>query len=72
MEDIMYVFNKLKTPNVNAVKDQMKTILSKNIDDIFDAMSPVLQEKLKATNIRSFKSLIDNTESELYIFIQVK
>ena len=70
--DIKYVFNKLKTPDVNLVKTQMKEIISNNAPDIFEAMKPSVRTDLKAENLADFLDLVNNTNSKLYNFIEVK
>jgi len=74
--DFKYVFNKLKTPDISAVKQQMMKVLSDNMDDIFEAMPPTFRENLLGIVNRDrldlFEGLVNDTKSNLYNFIEVK
>jgi hypothetical protein len=74
--DIRYVFNKLKTPDIGLVKDQMKVVLSKDVDKLFEAMPVNFRETLlgagKADRLDLFEDLINDTSSKLYDFIDIK
>ena len=72
ISEMKYVFNELKTPDVGAVKTQMKSVLSGKVDDIFDAMSPNLKNSLGIDDIDDLSDLINYTSSNLYNFIDIK
>ncbi len=72
INEMKYIFNKLKTPDLGAIKTQMKSVLSNKADDIFDAMSPTLKGNLGIDDIDDLTDLIDNPNSNLYNFIDIK
>jgi hypothetical protein len=67
---------KLKTPDIGLVKDQMKVVLSKDVDKLFEAMPVNFRETLlgagKADRLDLFEDLINDTSSKLYDFIDIK
>ncbi|AYB29381.1 hypothetical protein [Chryseolinea soli] len=74
--DIKYVFNKLKTSDISAIKSQMKNLLSDNLDDIFEAMPSSLRENLLGAGnddrLDLFEDLVSDTGSKFYDFIEIK
>jgi hypothetical protein len=72
ISEMKYVFNKLKTPDLGAVRTQMKSVLSDNAPDIFQRMKTTLKLDLGADNLPDFMDLVNNTESKLYNFIDIK
>ena len=72
LNEMKYIFNKLKTPDLGTIKTQMKSVLSNKADDIFDAMSPTLKGNLGIDDIDDLIDLIDNPNSNLYNFIDIK
>ncbi|MBB6461896.1 hypothetical protein [Flammeovirga kamogawensis] len=71
ISEMKYVFNKLKTPDLGAVKTQMKSVLSSNADDVYKGMIESLKENLDVEEFSDFVGLIDNTNSQLYDFISI-
>ena len=59
INEFKYVFNKLKTPNVNSIKDQMKVIFSNNADNIYDALKISMRENLGIEEFSDFLDLIE-------------
>lgn len=50
----------------------MKEIISNIAPDIFEAMKPSMRSNLKAENLADFLDLVNNTNSKLYNFIEVR
>lgn len=73
IEDIRYVFNSLKTPNLDAVKEQMQKLLRSNSQDLFAAMNPTFREALlgpgNSNRFDLFQVQVENINSNLYKFI---
>jgi hypothetical protein len=72
ISEVKYIFNKLKTPDLSKIRIQMKVVLVKNSDDLFDAMSTDLRKNLRIDDIYDLEDLIQNTNSDLYKFIDIK
>lgn len=71
ISEMKYVFNKLKTPELGAVKTQMKSVLSSNADDVYKGMRETLKDNLDVEEFSDFIGLIDNPNSPLYDFISI-
>ena len=72
ISEFKYVFNKLDTPNVADVKSKFKQVFNQEPEGIYEAMSPELRASLGVKNLSQFKELINDLDSELYNFIEVK
>ncbi len=72
ISEMKYVFNKLKTPDLGAIKTQMKSVFSGNAPDIFQSMKTTLKSDLGADNLPDFLDLVNDTNSKLYNFIDIK
>lgn len=67
-----YVFNKLETPDLPSVKLEFQKIFTRDAESIFSSMNTAMKEKLRLTDVDSFLDLVDNTNSTLYDFIELK
>jgi len=72
ISEFKYVFNKLDTPNVADVKSKFKQVFNKDPEGVFASMKPELRESLGVEDLGQFKELINDLDSELYSFIEVK
>ena len=72
ISEFNYVFNKLDTPNVADVKSKFKQVFNKDPEGVFASMKPELRESLGVEDLGQFKELINDLDSELYSFIEVK
>ena len=70
--EMKYVFNKLETPDVTAVKTEFKKVFEKDPDGFYKAMNPDLRDALGINNADELIALVKDTSSELYDFIEVK
>lgn len=72
ISEMKYVFNKLETPDLAAVKAEFKKVFEKDPEGIFNAMSDELKEDLGVTTVAQFNKLVEDPASKLYAFIEVK
>ena len=70
ISQMSYVFNKLETPDLLAVKLEFQKIFTRDAESIFISMNPALKAKLGLTDVDSFLDLVDNPNSTLYDFIE--
>ncbi len=70
--EMKYVFNKLETPDVTAVKAEFKKVFEKTPEEIFTIMKKPLRDSLGIEDVEDLKDLIGNPNSKLYDFIEVK
>lgn len=74
--EMKYVFNKLETPNVAAVKAEFQKIFEKDPKEFFDSLNEGIKTQLDLDSspigLAKFKEMIKNPNSELYEFIGVE
>jgi hypothetical protein len=70
--EMKYVFNKLETPDVTAVKTEFKKVFEKDPKGTFEIMGEGMRTSLGVEDFDQFEALIKNTDSALYSFIEVK
>ena len=76
IEDIRYVFNIKKTPDLTLLKIQLQKVLLKNSEAIYDSMTDSLRENILGRGNKDrfdlFEESLENIESKLYNFIEIR
>lgn len=74
--EMKYVFNKLETPDVAAVKTEFKKVFEKDLKGFLDSLSEGIKPQLdldgSPAGLAKFKEMIKNPSSDLYEFIGVE
>ena len=70
IDELEYVFNKLKTPDRDLVLNEFKSFFQSNITDIYQALNVRLKNQLEIDTLSDFRELINDTSSDFYSFIK--